>query len=262
MICGIVSSPTTGLKVAFTGRKPAGSYKLELGKKGFQGAHGARHLYNMMGGNAYEFDFLFARSLHSEQSAAASLTLTLPCKEGRASGLEVKLTVPPAEELVVRHALDCLSWNSLSWSVHRGMRDILLAFTKPVMDAHRPQLGQLLLQAAGDHAQELQARGWDAEFVRNSMGHMAATAIQSGSGNSGDSVRVVTDIVAVLVGDWEVERLDAVNFWQREPEDRPQPGTKLDSDAIVAMTKVFVLEWSQEFDYQCYHHLPIQLMLG
>lgn len=262
MICGIVSSPSTGLKVAFTGRKPAGVYKLELGKRGFQGAHGARHLYNMMGGKAFEFDFLFARSLRSEQSPAASLTLTLPCKEGAASGLEVHMIVPPAEEQVVRHALDCLPWVSVSWSLHRGLRDILVAFAKPVMDSHRQQMGQLLLQAVKDHATQLQARGWDAEFIRDNMGHMAASAMLAGTGNSGDSVRVVTDIVSVMVGDWEIERLDAVSFWRREPEKQPQPGTELDSDTIVALTKVFVLEWSQEFDYQVYHHLPIHLFLG
>lgn len=262
MICGIVSSPSTGLRVAFCGRKPAGVYKLEFGKRGFQNAHGARHLYNMMGGKAYEFDFLFARPLRSEQSPAASLTLTLPAKEGSSSGLEVSMIVPPSEEEVLKHALDCLSWNSLSWSLHRGMRDILVAYAKPVMDAYRIQMGQLLLQAVNDHPHQLQARGWDTEFIRDNMGHMAAAAILAGAGNSGDSVRVVTDIVSVLVGEWDFEQLDAVRFWRLDAEKQPQPGHELDNDAIVALTKVFVLEWSQEFDYQVYHHLPIQLLLG
>lgn len=258
MVCGIVSSSRTGLKLAFCGRKAAGVYILELGEKGFQGAHGARHLYNMMGGKAYEFDYLFARPLQSEQSASDALTLTLPAREGPGTGLKVQMIVPPAEKKAMCHALDCLPWTSLSWSLHRGLRDILIAFAKPVMDSHRVQMGQVLLQAVRDNALLLQARGWDADFIRNNMGHMAAAAIQAGAGNSGDSVRVVTDIVSVLVGDWEVDQLDNVNFWRRDP----QPGSKLENDAIVALTKVFVLEWSQEFDYQCYHQLPIHLLLG
>ena len=272
MICGIVSSSPSSsgkssLKVAFCGRKFPGVYKLELGKNGFQGAHGSRHLYNMMGGNAYEFDYLFARKLRSEQSPMATITLTLPAREekgseGKNREGEVHLIVPPAEDLVIRHALDCLSWTSLSWSMHRGLRDIVLAYTKPTMDSHRLQLGQLVLQAVQDNEQALQAMGWEASFVKNNMGHMAATAILAGAGNSGDSVRVVTDIVSLMVGEPDLERLDEVVFWRREPEERPRSGAKLDNDAIVALTKVFVVEWSQEFDYQAYHHLPIQLLLG
>ena len=263
MVCGIVSCPSTGLKVAFGGRKPAGLYKLELGRKGFQGAHSGRHLYNMMGGKAYEFDYLFSRPLRSEQSAVSSLVLVLPSREGgHGSDHEVRLIVPPVEEEVLRHALDCLSWTSLSWSLHRGLKDVLCAFSKSVMDAHRPQMGQILMQAVKDHAARLRERGWDADFVENYMADMAATAVLAGSGNSGDSVRVVTDIVSVLVGEWDIERLDNVNFWRLEPENRPRPGMPLDHDAIVALTKVFVLEWSKDFDYQSYHHLPINLYLG
>lgn len=91
---------------------------------------------------------------------------------------------------------------------------------------------------------------------------MAASAVLAGQGNSGDSVRVVTDIAAVYVGDWDVARLDEVEFWRREDvrRDAVQDGpVQLDAQGVVALTKFFVLEWSQEFDYQLYHHLPISL---
>lgn len=38
--------------------------------------------------------------------------------------------------------------------------------------------------------------------------------------------------------------------------------TAADMDDIVALTKVFVLEWSQELDYQLYHDLPVELLLA
>src|SRR4051812_35058980 len=47
------------------------------------------------------------------------------------------------QELLAR-ALDCLSWSSLSWSMHRGMKDILLAHGKATMDHSRRQLATVL----------------------------------------------------------------------------------------------------------------------
>jgi hypothetical protein len=76
----------------------------------------------------------------------------------------------------------------------------------------------------------------------------------AGNGNSGDLVRVVSDIVLVFAENQDRSQLDTVRFW-RLPEDR----RNLDVNAVIALTKVFVLEWSNEFDYQLYHDLPISL---
>ena len=263
MVCGVVYAPASGLNVAFPGRKAPGAWVLEHSPKGFQGAHGGRHLYNMLGGKAYEVDYLFARPVldgeeEKDPEDQGRLVLTLPSREKHEV---VRLSIPAAEEAVIRHALDCLPWNSLSWSVHRGMRDLLVAFAKPVMDAHRAQLAELLQRAAAERAPQLRARGWDPAFVRDNMGLMAASAVLAGEGNSGDSVRVVTDIVAVLSGDSDsglgpdFARLDEVNFWRRDE-------IVFDTEAIIALTKVFILEWSNEFDYQVYHHLPMNFRFG
>ncbi|KAI0387092.1 hypothetical protein F5Y04DRAFT_76536 [Hypomontagnella monticulosa] len=279
IVSGVVSSPTSDFAVAFCGRKATGTYRLEHAIKGFQGAHSGRHLYNMMGGKAFEVDFLHARAVVAAPATLSAfppssdtesanlatdnediLVLELPNKDDKR--LTVKFLIPPAEEAVLKHALDVLPWTSLSWSAHRGLRDILLAYGKPVMDFYRAQLADLLRKTVETRPDVLRARGWDAAFVRNNMAHMAASAVLAGQGNSGDSVRVVTDIAAVYVGNWEVARLDEVRFWRREDVRRDAVGdmpAELDAQGVVALTKLFVLEWSQEFDYQLYHHLPISL---
>ncbi|KAI2627407.1 hypothetical protein GGS26DRAFT_140301 [Hypomontagnella submonticulosa] len=280
IVSGVVSSPTSDFAVAFCGRKEAGTYRLEHAIKGFQGAHSGRHLYNMMGGQAFQVDFLHARAVVASPSTLSAfpssdaesanstnatneegvIVLELPSKDDKKP--TVKMLVPPAEEEVLKQALDSLPWTSLSWSAHRGLRDMLLAYGKPIMDAYRTQLADLLRKTVEEQPDVLRTRGWDAAFVRNNMAHMAASAVLAGQGNSGDSVRVVTDIAAVYVGDWDVARLDEVEFWRREDvrRDAVQDGpVQLDAQGVVALTKFFVLEWSQEFDYQLYHHLPISL---
>lgn len=259
IVSGVVSSPASGFAVGFCGRKNAGVYVLEHAVRGFQGAHSGRHLYNMMGGKAYTVDFLYARAaVDAVVEDTTDLVLELPSKEG-IKGAKVRMLVPPREEDVLRQALDCLPWTSLSWSMHRGMRDILTTYGRAVMDTHRPALAALLQRTVAENPDVFRARGWDPEFIRENMGHMAASAILAGAGNSGDSVRVVADIVSAYVGDWDVARLDEVTFWRRPDVKEIK---ELDAQAVVALTKLFVLEWSQEFDYQLYHHLPINLFFG
>ncbi|KAH7029350.1 uncharacterized protein B0I36DRAFT_325592 [Microdochium trichocladiopsis] len=256
IVCGVVSSKASGLNVAFCGRKSPGIYCLRHLEKGFQGAHGSRHLYNMLGGKAFQVDFMAARKLLSDDEVPdGTLVLALPSTEAKAV---VQMAVPLGEQELIRHALDCLPWTALSWSIHRGMRDVLTAFGKPVMDKFRGELAAILRRAVTDHAEKLDARGWDPEFVRSSMAHMASSAVLAGEGNSGDAVRVVSDIVVVLVGEeWDAARFDCVNFWRKDPGERT-----LDHEGIVALTKMFVLEWSIEFDYQMYHNLPMSLYFG
>ncbi|KFA53344.1 hypothetical protein S40293_06653 [Stachybotrys chartarum IBT 40293] len=207
MLSGIVCAPSADFQVGFCGRKPPGVYTLQHVSKGFPGAHGSRHLYNMMGGKVYEVDFMSVQK----------------------------------ERAIIEQALDSLPWTSLSWSIHRGMRDILVAYAKPVMTAHRQELATLLKRACEEQPHLLDSRGWNPSFVRQNMGEMAASAILAGQGNSGDLVRVVTDIALALVGSWDISQLDQVVFWTRSTK-------KLDTQGVVALTKLFVLEWSNEFD--------------
>ncbi|PYI02116.1 hypothetical protein BO78DRAFT_390490 [Aspergillus sclerotiicarbonarius CBS 121057] len=132
---------------------------------------------------------------------------------------------------------------SLFWSTRRGLRDIPIAFAKPRMNHHRSQLAQTLRSTVSTRPDQLIARGWDAQFVRDgSMADMTAGAVLAGSGNSGHAVRIVTDVTAV---------------WCEGREDMTSPGGnsgngELSSMAVVALVKFFVLEWSVGLNYQMY----------
>ena len=257
MLAGVVTSPDgTSFQCAFPGRKPPGTWVLEFQRKGFPGAHGSRHLYNLMGGKVYEVDFLLARRM-DEESPSGAVDLRLPSTE---KNTQVSMLVPKTEQGVLEHALDCLPWSSLSWSIHRGLRDILVAYAKPTMDRFRHALASVLRDFINEHPQQLEANGWSGEFVRGAMAEIAFHSVLAGSGNSGDSVRVVTD-AALLLSTKALSTLDETNFWREERHDLAKESL-LTTNAIVALTKCFVLEWSIEFDYQMYHDLPPELLFG
>ena len=90
------------------------------------------------------------------------------------------------------------------------------------------------------------------------MAELAANSVLAGSGNSGDSVRVVTD-AALLLSAKDVSTLDETRFWREKRHDLAKESL-ISTDAIIALTKCFVLEWSNEFDYQMYHDLPPELL--
>ncbi|KAK1768406.1 hypothetical protein QBC33DRAFT_618615 [Phialemonium atrogriseum] len=110
---------------------------------GAAGAHGSRHLYNMMGGKVYKVDFMFARPVNPGPANALDFSLLLRFPSTDKGGV-VEMVIPPKEEEFIKQALDCLPWAPLSWSIHRGMRDILVVYAKPVMDSYRGQLAAKL----------------------------------------------------------------------------------------------------------------------
>jgi hypothetical protein len=260
MQVGIVRSRSENLKIAFCGRKSPGDYVLKHIPKGFPGAHGSRHLYNMMGGKVYEVDFMSAVPSFDITTMEDVLLLDLPSTSAD-KAWRVRMAVSVECQDKIRMALDCLPWNSLSWSIHRGMRDILLAFGKPLMNNFRAELASLLKNTIAEHPAAFDNIGWNPEFVRKSMGEMALSAVLAGSGDSGDLVRVVTDTVRVYLKHTELdqhfETLDEVRFWRQADTER-----KLDTAGVIALTKFFVLEWSVETDYQLYHQLPLLLNFG
>ncbi|KAL3264898.1 hypothetical protein ABHI18_000319 [Aspergillus niger] len=290
MLAGVIESPASSppFKCAFPGRKASGRWILEHIVRGFGGAHGSRHLYNMIGGNVNEVDLLLMKPITednndydmSSELESTSTTLSLPSTESNprhqtTTTHSVTLHIPPHETTILNTCLDYLPWTSLSWSIHRGLRDILLAFAKPRMNHYRARLAHTLRTTVSTQADRLIARGWDAQFVRNgSMADLAAGAVLAGSGNSGDAVRIVTDIAAVWCegrgnGDGlAVISLDETMFWRvphqpvEEVNREGGDSGELSSMAVVALVKFFVLEWSVELDYQMYHDLPLELYLG
>ena len=81
------------------------------------------------------------------------------------------------------------------------------------MDQHRHLLAETLRSAVSQWPERLDARGWRPQFVRESMADIAANAVLAGRGNSGDAVRVVTD-VAVTLWDGTASELDETVFWR------------------------------------------------
>ena len=263
MAAGIVSSPDSTFQCAFAGRKNQGDWVLEYQRNGFPGAHGSRHLWNLMGGKVYEVDFLLARRRTDNDTIEDdSMVLNLQSKE--AHGVWT-LQIPKAEEDIIRRALDFLPWSPMSWSIHRSLRHILVHYAEPTMIKYRASLAAKLRTAVLDHSTTLIKVGWDPEFVRGSMGDIAANSVMAGSGNSGDSVRLVTAAALTPWGSESYEGLDETTFWRNRSirvDDSEQKGKVdgLDIATVIALTKVFVLEWSVEFDYQMYHDLPPELL--
>ncbi|KAL8651719.1 MAG: hypothetical protein Q9226_004586 [Calogaya cf. arnoldii] len=258
MVAGIVTSPTSLFQCAFAGRKQPGTWILEYQRKGFPGAHGSRHLWNLMGGKVYEVDFLLARRLKDDDGPPNnSVVLQLPSKDVQKDWV---LRVPKAEEEILLQALDYLPWSSMSWSIHRGLRDILVTYAKPTMDQYRKSLAAKLKSAVSDHSLTLVKNGWNPAFVSSSMGDIAANSVMAGEGNSGDSVRVVTAAALLLWDSQPRSGLDETKFWRERKHAGGGDEGLLEADAVIALTKVFVLEWSIDFDYQMYHDLPSELL--
>ena len=165
--------------------------------------------------------------------------------------------IPGSEQRILEQALDSLPWSSMSWSIHRGLREILVAYAKPTMDEFRQSLASRLRGIINSKPQQLEANRWSAEFVRGARAELAANSVLARSGNSGDLVRVVTD-AALLLSDEYLSVLDERDFWKEERHVLSK-GSRLSTNAIIALTKCFVLEWSIEFDYQMYHDFPPEL---
>ncbi|KAI9840932.1 MAG: hypothetical protein M1837_001111 [Sclerophora amabilis] len=277
MLAGIITADRDGssFKIAFPGRaKQPGHWMLEEQKKGYPGAHGSRHLYNMMGGKVFEVDMLFKKSISPfERNDLGVRARELLVPSLAASGQQATLLVREHEQETLQSALDHLPWTALSWSIHRGLKDILCSFGRNVMDRYRPTLAATIKNAVRDHPQRLERRGWDRDFINDSIGDMAASAILSGGGDSGDLVRVTTD-VALLLWDGTAQQLDRTTSWRSplaaaaaaagvEPSGSdPKVSGKLDPDTVIALIKYFVLEWSSDIDYQMYHELPMELLFG
>lgn len=259
MLAGVIDADTpSALRCAFPGRKSSGEWILTYAVKGFGGAHGSRHLYNMIGGNVNEVDFLSMKRVIKRLDLSPNMiTLHLPNKD--TGECDVILYIPEEESAVLNKALDCLPWSPLSWSIHRGLRDILVAFAQKRMDQYRCQLAETLRSAVAKWPEKLDSRGWDFRFVRESMADMAASAVLAGSGNSGDVVRIVTDI-ALTLWNGAISELDETSFWRYTVT--PSNSPTLNPIAVVALVKCFVLEWSNDLDYQMYHNFPLEMYLG
>ena len=75
-----------------------------------------------------------------------------------------------AEAEAIADCLDHLPFSPLAWSIHRGMKEILIAYALPYMLAYRDILAKQLRQAVYTHASALYEKGWrDREFITKSV---------------------------------------------------------------------------------------------
>lgn len=280
MFIGVIYGRSVG-KIGFPEPQEEGRSVLEFHPHGFTSHSACTHLYSMMGGTQYEVDFLLRRSLHERDAAPEGLALTIPTPEldenrrpcgkndrrGSSIAPSSTLYVPPAEEKILAQAMDCLPWSSLSWSVHRGMQSILIAYGKNVMQTYRGALANTLKHAVESHAGKLVEKGWASRFVEIRMGSTAKTAVSQAGGDSGDTVRIVTDVALLCCSGMSEAELDETSFWRNRihkttdldsvPEDR-----LLDADTVAALVKYFVLAWSNELDHKLYELLPFDLLVA
>ncbi|KAJ5095198.1 hypothetical protein N7532_007489, partial [Penicillium argentinense] len=231
MLARMIDSKTpNGFKCAFPGRKSSGIWRLEYAPKGFGGVHSGRHLYNMTGGNVNE-----PTDMEQELSECTVL-LRLPNKE---DGMPDVILYVRDQESAILEDLDNLPWSFLSWSIHRGLRDILTAYSKVRIDSYRNCLANTQRLAVLNRPENLIARGWDSQFVRYYMADMASSIVLARQGNAGDAVRIVTDIPASLC-DGDALASDETHFW-RPSISEPYPSI-LSTMTVVALDKCFVLD--------------------
>lgn len=276
MMTGIITDGDW--RIAFPERpKSLGPWMLQERPKAFAGTSGSRHLYNLLGGNVFEIDLLAVVPYKEEGAVNVQdimIELEIPCLAGEVE--QALVYVPKQEAQLLSKALDCLPWSSISWSLHRGLKDILLAIGKPIMKRYRQKFASIVKKAVNPSIKEsLVKGGWALEFVEGPMASIAESAILSESGNNGDVVRIVVGIVECIWEQSNVEdkvTLDKTEFWTQHIQgwyaDKLESFEFSDGDDInasdleklVALTKFLVLEWSQEFNYQLYHDLPTEIL--
>ncbi len=248
------------LKVAFAGRKKPGVYVLKLLPKRFGAQRSAAGLYDMLGGESHGVDFFFREQMNT----------TAPIPEYKR-----KLTVPSlvddqpstiyvahSEAAALADCLDYLPWSPLAWSIHRGMKDILVSYAKPYMEAYRKPLADALRAAVTTHTYALRHRGWEPTFTREHMADQAASAILGDDRCSGDVCRIVGAITELLCDKGQVD-LDHTKFWVQHLTLPSEQGIQeaLSPDTMAALVKAFFVWWSHDFDYEVYHKLPLRIIV-
>ena len=264
-------------KVAFDDRQPSDGrgYTITLQRKGYHGQSYANDVYDLMGGHSRDVDFLAFKPIEGSHEMR---NLYEFCTEG---GYSFFLDQDMC--MIIADCLDKLPWSVLGWSIHEGMRDILLGFASASLDLYRQELAVLFRMAAKTYADNLIAKEWKEGFVRTRMPDIVGAAFDNRL-KSGNVCRVIAALAEEI---WEhglptttttttmtaitaYQSTDAItkptHFWREQLQHplgsmaRPMKKS-LDPDAIVALTKAYFLKCSYEFDYRVYHKLPQKMTM-
>lgn len=236
MLVGVIHHPTLG-KLGFAEPKRQGLTVLKFESQVFSSNRKTSHVYNMMRcGNYYEVDYLVRSQVQEPypDPDQDTVVLTLPSLEVDLNRLPWKnpmlknstVFVPPFEQEKLATALDCLPWSQLSWSMHCGVQCLLVAYAKPIMDLHREVLASIFETAVNLKQNQLMFTlwGWKESFIKNHMGSNAGRSVRKTGGESGDNVRIVTDIARLLIHGRLVD-LHETRFWRwADCESKTRPG--------------------------------------
>ena len=256
-----LSSTGKPLKLAFAGRKKPGNDLLKLLPRRFAAQRSASGLYNKFGGLAYQLDFLFRERMSTTTPDVSFVRkLEVPSlDENQVSNVYV----PFSEGIVIADCLDHLPWSPLAWSIHRGLRDILVSWAMPYLMAYREALAGTLAAAVLRYNFALRQHGWDSEFITDCMAEQATSAILGDERCSGDAVRFVTAITELLC-EKPTSSMDHTHFWrssQNIPEQTWSESDVLPPDTVVALVKTHLIWWSHDFDYELDGVLPQKLYI-
>ncbi|KAI9820616.1 MAG: hypothetical protein M1827_004985 [Pycnora praestabilis] len=271
MCVGVIDIPERDMKIAFAGRKAPGRYVLEWLRKRFAAQRSAADLYNKIGGQAHEVDYLSRRRL-AEYAPESTyiLRLTVPSLE---EDKFATLYLGRNEVDLIAACLDHIPWSPLAWSIHRGLKDVLVAYGKHTMKVYQSALASAFRTAVKTKSFTLISQGWQPDFVRSYMADQAASAILGGETCSGDACRIVSAVTLLFWNHKSEEAMDKTTFWREQltvprtntgvpfEEQEDIKETDLTPDAIVALVKLFFVMWSLDFDYESYHDLPAQLII-
>jgi hypothetical protein len=262
MMCGTVYDGKK-FHVHVGGREPAGTYRLQYRPGGLNGTVAARDLYDTMGGNVYDADLLSAVELDEATAAKMEgvLQLLLPALEG--SHAHAVTYVPPAEQRVLAELMDKLPWTQLAWPMHRGLRDLVVAYGKSQWTIHQNALANTLRKAVRGQEQLLINQGWCRQFVYENLASVVADGIMR---DKGSLTRAVTSVALLLwkSGDTNDPQLHETVFWRNALEaniTEVDADAHLDPDTVIALCKLYTVQCSYEFDYGVYQDLPTKLLM-
>lgn len=237
------------LNVAFAGRKKPGLYVLKLLPKRFGAQRSAADLYNMMGGEAHGVDYFSRKQICTAPALKAERELVVP------SLVDDKFStiyVGHPEAITIADCLDHLPWSPIAWSIHRGMKDILVAYALPYMQAYREPLAKALGAAVKTHSYALRHRGWQPTFIRDHMAEQAASAILGVDECSEDVCRIVAAITELLCDKGQLD-LDHTKFWVQHPHLPKQQEVQepLSPDTMVALLRRFSFGGAMTLTMRC-----------
>lgn len=264
-------------KVAFDERQLSDGrrYTLTLQKKGYHAQDYANDVYDLMGGRSSDVDFLPFEPADGHHARVTSGLHRFVIKSE--DNFRVEVHLDQHISAIIADCLDKLPWSVLGWSIHRGMKDVLLGFALPSLELYRRELAAVFRLAATTYADKLIEQEWKEGFVRTRVPDIVEAAFD-GRSKSGNVCRVIAALAEQIhehglpTTTVPQQAADPItkptNFWKNQLINPPPNSSSvapkkksLDPDAVTALTKVFFLKCSHEFDYRVYHKLPQKMIM-